>query len=54
MENETVIMKHWETTLIRNTDKSKANIKELLVHKMNVKLMNIIGGGTLLVIGSAT
>ena len=42
MESVRAIKKHWEAT---STKKSMTKIKELLVQKTDIQIMNIIGEG---------
>lgn len=42
----TIVKKHWDTTLITETNKSEASIKGLIVHKMQIQITNLIGEGT--------
>lgn len=40
------IKKHWGAIAIETTEKSEANIKELLIRRTDIQVMNIIGEGT--------
>ena len=40
------IKKHWGAIAIETTKKSEANIKELLIRRTDIQVMNIIGEGT--------